>query len=486
MIWLLLISLAVLLLMRVPIAYSLGLAATIYFLVVRPEMLVVLPQKLFAGMNSYALIALPLFILMGQLMNAGGITKQLIDFCLLFVGRFRGGLGLVNVAASMLFGGISGSSASDTASIGSVLIPEMEERGYPKGFAAGITVASSTMGMIIPPSIPIVIYAVAAQESVGKLFLGGLIPGVLVGVIQLALVWWTAKRRNYPIESRKYTWNQIASQTLNSLYVLVMPLFVVGTVVGGVATATESAALGVLYATVVGFFFTKHLSLSKFFEALRTSMLTSAKIMIIIAMSQVFIWILAYEHVPETVAVFVESLQLSPTVLLLFLGVLILAAGTFIDVSPAILLLTPSLSSDRNESGHLSCSVRRVSGFRLSRWRLHAPGGQLSERLFGSLWFEDWADIPRSRVILIGECIGDDSGRCLSATRALDTECIDEMMWGHPGLEGFGGPIQTTLIIAADSLVQPGFGIGPVSFRGSFGDSNRRRCLVHGKAGKES
>ena len=341
MIWLLLISLGVLLLLRVPIAYSLGIAATVYFLAVRPEMLVVLPQKLFAGMDSYTLIALPLFILMGQLMNAGGITKQLIDFCLVFVGRFRGGLGLVNVAASMLFGGISGSSASDTASIGSVLIPEMEARGYPKEFAAGITVASSTMGMIIPPSIPIVIYAVAAQESVGKLFLGGLIPGVLVGVIQLTLVWWMAQHRGFPIESQSFGLQHVASQTLRSLYVLAMPLFVVGTVVGGIATATESAALGVLYATVVGFVFTKHLTLAKFYDALRTSMLTSAKIMIIIAMSQVFIWILAYEHIPEVVATFVESLQLSPTVLLLFLGAIILAAGTFIDVSPAILLLTP-------------------------------------------------------------------------------------------------------------------------------------------------
>ena len=162
---LLLLSLAVFLLLGIPIAWSLGLAALTYFVCVRPELTVVLPQRLFAGMDSYALIALPLFILMGQLMNAGGITTRLISFCLLFVGRLQGGLGLVNVAASMLFGGISGSSASDTASIGSILIPEMEQRGYPTRFAAGITVASSTMGMIIPPSIPRVIYAVMAQVS---------------------------------------------------------------------------------------------------------------------------------------------------------------------------------------------------------------------------------------------------------------------------------------------------------------------------------
>jgi len=180
---LLLGCLVVFLLLRIPIAYSLGLSAFVYFLVVRPELIAVLPQRFFAGMDSYALIALPLFILMGELMNASGITTRLISLCLISVGRFPGGLGLVNVAASMLFGGISGSSASDTASIGAILIPEMEQRGYPKEFAAGITVASSTMGMIIPPSIPMVIFAVTAQVSVGKLFLGGMIPGVLVGII---------------------------------------------------------------------------------------------------------------------------------------------------------------------------------------------------------------------------------------------------------------------------------------------------------------
>ena len=162
---LLLISLIVFLVIGIPIAFSLGLSATLYFLIFNKELLSVLPQMLFAGMDSYTLIALPLFILMGQLMNESKITSRLIDFCLLFVGEIRGGLGLVNVISSMLFGGISGSSVSDTASIGSVLIPEMEKRGYPKEYAAGLTVASSTMGMIIPPSIPMVLYACLLYTS---------------------------------------------------------------------------------------------------------------------------------------------------------------------------------------------------------------------------------------------------------------------------------------------------------------------------------
>ena len=335
-----LVSLVIFLLFSVPVAYSLALSAAFYFLFLRPELMVVLPQQFFAGMDSYVLIALPLFILMGLLMNISGITAQLISFCLIFVGRFRGGLGLVNIAASMLFGGISGSSASDTASIGSGLIPEMEQRGYPKDFAAGITVASSTMGMIIPPSIPMVIYAVTAQESVGKLFLGGLVPGIIVGVSQLAIMFCLSQRRAYPQERRSISVWTIATECLLSLFVFIMPIVVVGSVVAGIATATESAGLGVVYAMGFGVV-TRRLTLNKLYQALRSSILISAKIMIIIAMSQVFIWMLAYERIPEAVAELVISLELPPTLMMLCVAVIILLVGTFIDVSPAILLLTP-------------------------------------------------------------------------------------------------------------------------------------------------
>ncbi|MCH1502172.1 MAG: TRAP transporter large permease [Verrucomicrobiales bacterium] len=333
----LLISLLLFLVLGAPVAYALGLSTFSYFLLVQPDIMHVLPQRLFSGMESYALIALPLFILMGQVMNEGGITKRLIQFCLMFVGRFRGGLGLVNVGSSMLFGGISGSSTSDTASIGSVLIPEMEKRGYPKDFAAGLTVASSTMGMIIPPSIPMILFAVTAQVSVGRLFLGGVIPGLLVGVFQLALTLWIAHRLGFPKEKAAFAWDQV----VRSLYILIMPLFVVGTVVFGIATATESAGLGVLYAILVGFLLTKHLTWRQFINVVRSSILTSAKIMMIIAFSQLFIWVLALERLPETIATLVEGANLSPFFMLLLIIAIILAAGTFIDVSPAILLLTP-------------------------------------------------------------------------------------------------------------------------------------------------
>lgn len=340
MIALLLASLLALIALGVPVAYSLGISVLLYILLVDPQLMLAVPLRMFAGFDSYALMSLPLFILMGQVMNSARITARLIDFSMLVAGRFRGGLGLVNVLASMLFGGISGSSASDTASIGSVLIPEMEKRGYRREVAAGITVASSTMGMIIPPSIPMVLYAVVAQQSVGKLFLGGVFPGLLVGVLQLVLVRLLAAVGADP-EREPVTVASAAARAACSLPVLLMPVCVVGSVVFGIATATESAALGVLYAALVGFALTRALRISSFWRCLQATSLTSAKIMIVIALSQAYIWILALERVPEAIAEFVIELGLGATGTLLLVDLIVLAAGTVIDVSPAILLLTP-------------------------------------------------------------------------------------------------------------------------------------------------
>ena len=337
----LLLSLFIFLGIGVPIAYSLGLSTTLYFIFFNNDLLQVMPQILFAGMDSYTLIALPLFILMGQLMNESQITSRLIDYCLIFVGKIRGGLGLVNVISSMLFGGISGSSVSDTASIGSILIPEMKKRGYPEDYAAGLTVASSTMGMIIPPSIPMVLYAVTAQESVGRLFLGGVFPGIMVGVFQLLITIWISNKYSYPREERDVSLKVILQMTLRYAYILFMPFFVVGAVIFGIATATESAALGVFYALVIGTFLIKSLSYQRIFKALKSSVLTSAKIMIIIAFSKIFIWVLAYERVPDGISEIITGFGLGTAGMLLLFIFIILFAGTFIDVSPAILLFTP-------------------------------------------------------------------------------------------------------------------------------------------------
>lgn len=336
-------SLAVLLVIGVPIAYSLGLASLAYFLVEAPASTGYIVQRFFAGINNYSLVSLPFFILMGLVMNVGGITQRLLDLSMFFVGRMKGGMGLVNVVGSMIFGGISGSSASDTASIGSVLIPEMEKRGYPTSFAAGITVASSTMGMIIPPSVPMIIYAVAAGESIGRLFMGGIIPGIMVGLFQLVIVWLLAKKNDYPTEDVPFTLNEAARQARRSAAVAMMPILIVGSVVFGWVTPTETAGTAVVYGLIIGLFIVGFGVLRELPGAMSQAIIMSAKIMMIIAFSQVFITVLALERVPDALADFVSGLGLGPTSFMILTAIVILLAGTVIDVSPAILLLTPVL-----------------------------------------------------------------------------------------------------------------------------------------------
>jgi tripartite ATP-independent transporter DctM subunit len=344
-------SLIAFLVLGIPIAYSLGLSGSLYFIINRPELISILPQRVFSGMDSYLMIALPLFIFMGLLMNTGGLTARLIDFSMIFVGRLRGGLGLVNVLASMIFGGISGSSVSDTASIGAVLIPEMEKKGYTPQFASGITVASSTMGMIIPPSIPMVIYAFVAEESVGKLFLGGVIPGLMIGIFMMGITLGISVWKKHPVEEMGLTYREMLRRTRRGAPALFMPVFVVGAVVIGLATATEAAGLGALYAFVIGFFLYRGLSLRVIPSLLKDAILTSANVMIIIAFSTLYIWILALEHIPEAVAAFIGGLDLPLFLILLLIDVIILFMGTFIDVSPAILLLTPVFLPALNTMG---------------------------------------------------------------------------------------------------------------------------------------
>jgi tripartite ATP-independent transporter DctM subunit len=334
-------SLAVLTIMGVPVAYALGLSGLLYFLLHHPELMLVIPQRVYSGMDTELMIALPLFMLMGAMMNQGGLTGRLIDFSMLFVGRLRGGLGMVCVMASMIFGGISGSSVADAASIGAVMIPEMERRGYSREFAAGITVAASTMGMIIPPSIPMVIYAFVASESVGRLFLAGAIPGILIGLVQMSINAVVSARRRHPVEEVHLNTREVIGRLHKGVLPLLMPVFVVGSVVIGLTTATEAAGVGVLYAFGVGTLIYQGLRLRHVPPMLRDATLASANVMIITAFSGLYTWILALERVPDQVAAFLLGMQLPLWAILLALDAIILLVGFFVDVAPAIILITP-------------------------------------------------------------------------------------------------------------------------------------------------
>lgn len=337
----LLVSLFLLLILGLPIAYALGASSLLYFVVYNSDLLMVIPQRVFSGFDNSFMIALPLYLLMGTLMNDSGLTTRLLDFCTLLVGRLKGGLGNVNVFVSLLFGGISGSSAADAAGLGKILIPEMEKRGYDREFTAGVTVASSTMGVIIPPSIPMIILAATAEQSVGKLFMAGIIPGVLIAITQMLTVTFISYKRNYPQDLTRYSFKERFAIIRTSILALILPVFVVGSIVLGIATVNESAAIGVVYALLVGLVIFKSFSAKSLSKAFLETIITSSTVMVIIATSQLYIWVLSLEQVPQTITMFINDIDLSPTTLLLLIMVIVLIVGTFLDLSPAILILTP-------------------------------------------------------------------------------------------------------------------------------------------------
>ncbi len=325
----------------VPLAFAIGASCVTYISTNAPTFMSMVPQRIWNGAYSELMIAMPLFMLAGELMNTGGITKRIINFCLQLLKPFRGGLGEVNIVASMIFGGISGSSVADTSALRSILIPAMEDLGYPPDASAGITVASSTMGMIIPPSTPMIVYSMISGASVGALFMAGAVSGLLIGATQLVLVYIISHRRGWHPKRTPFVFKEFASAILSGIPALLMPLFIIICVSFGVCTASESAGVAVLYSLLVGFFVYKELTWKAVLEALKKTLISSSSIMIIIGFTTIFTWVLTMQKVPQIVANFFIGLNMPAWGIALVFCVMILMIGTFIDVSPAILLLTP-------------------------------------------------------------------------------------------------------------------------------------------------
>ena len=327
----------------VPLAFAIGASCVVYIATNAPTFMSMVPQRIWNGAYSELMIAMPLFMLAGELMNTGGITKRIINFCLQILKPFHGGLGEVNIVASMIFGGISGSSVADTSALGSILIPAMEKEGYPSDAAAGITVASSTMGMIIPPSTPMIVYSMISGASVGALFMAGAVPGLLIGCTQLVLVYIISAKKGWHPAKVPFDGKRAAQALLSGLPALIMPLFIIVCVSFGICTASESAGAAVLYALLVGFFVYRELTWKDVWAALKKTLISSSSIMLIIGFTTIFTWVLTMQKVPQTVGAFFMGLNLPAWAVALIFDVLILLIGTFIDVSPAILLLTPIL-----------------------------------------------------------------------------------------------------------------------------------------------
>ena len=337
----LLLGLIVFAAIGVPLAFSIGASCITYLSAARPMFLSMMPQRIWNGVYSELMIAMPLFMLAGELMNTGGITKRIINFCMELLRPIRGGLGEVNIVASMIFGGISGSSVADTSALGSILIPAMEKEGYPPDASAGITVASSTMGMIIPPSTPMVVYAMISGASIGALFMAGAVPGILIGLTQLVLVYIISQRKGWHPERTAFNSKRFFKAILSGVPALLMPLFIIVCVSGGICTASESAGVAVLYSLLVGFFIYRELTWKDVWNALKKTLISSSSIMIIIGFTSIFTWVLTIQKVPDMVASFFMSMNMPAWGIALMFDVLILIIGTFIDVSPAILMLTP-------------------------------------------------------------------------------------------------------------------------------------------------
>ncbi|HIQ75781.1 MAG TPA: TRAP transporter large permease [Candidatus Cottocaccamicrobium excrementipullorum] len=325
----------------VPLAFAIGASCVTYISANVPNFMSMVPQRVWNGVFSELMIAMPLFMLAGELMNTGGITKRIINFCLQILRPFHGGLGEVNIVASMIFGGISGSSVADTSALGSILIPAMEDLGYPKDASAGITVASSTMGMIIPPSTPMIVYSMISGASVGALFMAGAVPGILIGLTQLILVFWISHKKRWHPARTPFNGKEFAHDILAGIPALLMPIFIIVCVSFGICTASESAGVAVLYAMLVGFFLYRELTWKDVWEALKKTFISSSSIMIIIGFTTIFTWVLTMLQVPQTVADFFVGLNMPYWGIALVFDVMILLVGCFIDVSPAILLLTP-------------------------------------------------------------------------------------------------------------------------------------------------
>lgn len=350
MITVLFVSLFVLFILGVPVAVSLGLSSALALFIGGDTPLLVLAQQSFLSLNSFTLLAIPLFVLAGVLMEFGGISQRLIDLANALAGRFSGGLAIVTVITTMFFAAISGSSVAATAALGGILIPAMINRGYEREFAGNVQAVSGTMGVIIPPSIPMILYGVTVGVSVGDLFIAGIIPGVVLGVGLMITIIIISKKRKYKIEQKK-TGKELWKIFWDSIPALMMPLIILGGIYGGIFTATEAAGVAVLYAFLVSAFIYRVINLKNILEVINQAVLTTAAIVFIIASAGLFGWILTIENVPQNVAQIFISFSDNPYVFLSSVVILLIVAGMFIETNASIIILAPILAPVAIELG---------------------------------------------------------------------------------------------------------------------------------------
>jgi len=334
------VFLFVLFLVGVPICFSLGLVS-ISGIIAGGFPLTVAVQRMFTGADSTALIAIPLFILAGGLMVQGGISKRIVDFADALIGHLPSGLALVSILACMFFAAITGSAIAATAAIGGIMIPIMEEKGYENTFSAPLIACGGSIGPIIPPSIPLLLYGTMAGVSVGKLFIGGFIPGIIMGVGLMIYSYIIGKKRHYVGRETRATLREILHTGKDAALALIMPIIIIGGILSGIFTATESGAIACAYALILGLFVYRELKLSSLFDLFVDCAKSTGQVLLVVACASLFTWVITVAQVPQLVSAFLSATISNKYMLLLVINIVLLIAGTFIDTTSAIVIFTP-------------------------------------------------------------------------------------------------------------------------------------------------
>lgn len=324
----------------VPIAVTVGLSATIYILLNDITPMIVI-QRLFTGINNVALLAIPFFILAGELMNTGGIARRLVRLANAFVGDRYGSLAIVTIMGCMFFAAISGSGVATAAAMGSIMIPEMLKRGYDRGFASSVVATASPIGVIIPPSISFIIYGVLTGTSITDLYLAGIPAGVIMGVLLIGYAWYVSRRKGYRGEVKKADRSEKLAAIKDSLWALGTPLILIGGVFGGIFTPTESAVAAVVYALLVGLFVYREMTWRDVLRTFLNSGRMAAKIMFIISCATAFAYVLSYERIPQMIVSGVSELTNNKILILLIINVILLIAGTFMETGAILIIMVP-------------------------------------------------------------------------------------------------------------------------------------------------
>lgn len=340
--WVILISFVLILSTGASIGVGLGLSSAIVLYAVLDMPLVVVVQRMFTSVDSFSFMAVPFFMLAGAFMSEGGVTRRIVDFSMALVGALAGGLALVVAVAGMFFAALSGSSAATTAAIGASMIDEMERRGYPRSFAAAVVASGGTVGIVIPPSITMVVYGSIANTSIADLFMAGFIPGILMGVVMCFTSWVISKKRGYQGEGN-FGFMRLLRATKDCFWALMMPVIILGGIYSGIFTPTEAAAVAAVYGAIVGIFVYRKLHFKDLTRTLLNAAYNTTMIMFVVGAANLFGWILTTAQVPHMLAEGFANLTSSPLIFLLLVNVLLLFIGTLINASAAIVILTPIL-----------------------------------------------------------------------------------------------------------------------------------------------